>query len=217
MQLKDQTIDFRDFLSQLDLSIFKKAFVPKKIWRSLGNEYNFKNWHRILTKYRVNLQETSKQDGPVEGEYDEDNYVAKIIILTPKQRKIKTKSRQTANRRPITTAALPKEIQNIDTLKFKVIQTIMHEMVHANQFFGNEAQVYKVIEKQKTEYQNYISTRGEIVAYAHCIALEFLEDGRWGAGTYTWFADCTPKIHKTLHKHIIRWLNMYAKNEKDKY
>lgn len=184
LQARDQ--DFRDLLPKIDRAVFVLPFRPSKVWKSLGNEYNFKQWRRILKRYRVELRiSDSKEWDIVWGEYDYDPKIIMTNLIEP-------------------------EKQKLSILKFRVIQNIMHEMVHANQFFAHDKQCWKVIEKQPTEALDYMCTFGEIDAFAHCITIEHLEDRAELEDTFALYENATPKARKLLIQRIWRWMNLYS-------
>lgn len=184
LQARDQ--DFRDLLPKIDRAVFVLPFRPSKVWKSLGNEYNFKQWRRILKRYRVELRvDDSNEWDVVWGVYETDDRLIQVYVIEPEKEKLYK-------------------------LKFRLIQLIMHEMVHANQFFAHEKQCWKVIEKQSTEALDYMCTFGELDAFAHCITLEHLECVADFENAYRLFDNATPKARKLLIQRIWRWMNLYS-------
>lgn len=186
MKLQHRSQDFRDLLPKLDKTIFEHEICPSKLWKSLGNEYNFKQWRRILRRYRVDLKisETLEYD-VVWGEYYTEEKIINLFLIEPKK-------------------------HPLYVLKFRLIQTLMHEMIHAHQFFSHSDQCWKLIEKQETEVLDYMSTFGEIDAFAHCIVLEHLENKTELENAYRLYDGVTPKVRKLLIKRMWRWMQIYS-------
>jgi len=67
-----------------------------------------------------------------------------------------------------------------DRFKYRLIQTLMHELIHFMQFdrrddsYSNYVVPYKRVgHKKKDEERRYLSEFDEIQAYAHCVFLDF--------------------------------------------
>ena len=190
--LQEIAFDFRDLLDCFDRNIFKEPFIPKNVWRNLGKHFNLKEWNKKLEKYRVQIVEVKTRLKP---------RPEVLAIYHDEECKI-----------DLTISNL-KLFSGIEDLKFGVIQTIMHEMIHANQFFRHPDAYSKVIEEQEKEYENYHAKFGEVEAFSHCIALEYLREGRWGAGnTLRRYKNCSPKIQRLLHKNTKKWVEVYHEN-----
>lgn len=186
MKLKHRDQDFRDLLPMLDREVFDHPICPSKLWKSLGNEYNFKQWRRVLKKYRAILSmSTTDEFDVVWGEYNDDDLTVSIFLIEP-------------------------EKHPVNVVKFRIIQAVMHEMIHANQFCAHTDQCWRVIDKQESEFLNYISTFGELDAFSHCIALEHLEDKAELETTYKLYEPASPKVRKLLLKRIWRWMELYS-------
>lgn len=176
--------DFRDLLPVLDRAVFKHPFIPAKIWKSLGSSFDLKQWGRVLKKHRISV--TLGAEGftvVAAGFYDETNLII-VEISSPK-------------------------LFKIDALKFELIQTVMHELIHANQFSGHADQYERPFGKSKDEEQAYLGMFGEIQAFSHCIALEFMQFG-WGAGpTITRYDNAEYQVKRELLRQLARWVEKH--------
>lgn len=188
-QLCDIGIDFRDLLPGLNRTLYKHPFVPKNLWGSFGNHFDIDRWNKYLKKHRMKIivnEEVSPEQ--VNGSFFLEDHSIELEI--PK-----------------------KSSYDVDKLRFSVLQTAMHELVHAKQF-SNAPMLYSlVLEKQEKKYETYHSQFGEIEAFAHCIALEFLANGKWGSGdTIQRYDGCTPKVKRALNRQIKHWIRIYHEN-----
>lgn len=182
--LKTDQRDFRDLLPVLDRSVFKHPCIPAKLWKSLGNTFDLKQWARVLKKHRISIALGHEGFAIVTAEFDDETNRITMEISSP-------------------------ESFRIDALKFELLQTLMHELIHANQFFGHEEQYGRIIGTPKTEEQEYLSNFGELQAFAHCIALEFMQLG-WGAGpTLARYDDFEQRAKRELLKQVVRWVEKH--------
>lgn len=173
--------DFRDLLPFLDRGVYKTPLVFCDLWRKLGDKYEEKRWDRILRKYRARVISVKNQWG-VSGEYDDSSNRIKILIN-------------------------PKEL-SLDTLKFATIQTVMHELIHVHQNYCHAEQYERIISDRavKGEHEEYMCKFGEIQAYAHCAALEYLVGIEDTINRYDEFSVKTKRLFLNL---MFRWVNKY--------
>ena len=163
-----QSINF-DFIDLLKFSEkpFKAKFIPSKIWSDLdrykNDEIGLKQYFR---KWRTKVVfKTPKREGksiPVGGEHNPDDNQSEIHIWCSNFNTFNFTDRKW------------------DRIKYKIIQVIMHELIHCRQYMG-KSQFYmpgkvkykKTGVKNIDENREYHSNKGEIEAYAHCIYLDF--------------------------------------------
>ena len=148
---------------------FRAKFIPAKVWVDLDRYKNdsvglgnyFKKW-KTRIEWQSSKSTTVKQYIAVGGEYDVEMRQCIIQIHTNNYDKF-----------VFTNAAW-------NRFKFKLIQVIMHEMIHFMQYDrrGDEWSHYVVPYKKldnarKDEERRYLSEFDEIQAYAHCIFLDY--------------------------------------------
>lgn len=160
------TFDFVDMLN-FEERPFRAKFVPAKIWDDLDQYRNdpqglknyFKKW-----KTQVIFKKPKKEGKyiPVGGWYLPDKNSSVLEIYTENFKKF------------------PFNQSNWERLKYKMLQVMMHELIHCRQYMGKheeyEASVVKFHRtgiKRIDENRHYHSGRDEIEAYAHCIFLEY--------------------------------------------
>lgn len=164
---KNLTFDFVDMLSFEDERPFRAKFIPAKIWDDLdcymndseGLKNYFKKWR---TKVVFKKPKREGKYIPVGGWYYPDQNRSVLEIYTDKYDKF------------------PFEKKNWERLKYKMMQVMMHELIHCRQYFGKhdeyEASIVKFHRtgiKRIDDNRHYHSGRDEIEAYAHCIFLEY--------------------------------------------
>ena len=187
-KLCDITVDFRDLLANIDRKRFHRPFVPSVLYRELGDDFSFKRWRRVLKKHRVTLKirENVVNDSDISADANPGDYYINVVINYTRR------------------------VDDIYQLKYDILQIIMHEMVHINQFFSHDNQYTLQIDAHELEQEDYLSRFGEIQAYAHHCAIDFMEQGKWGVGyTYDSYKGCSKKVKSMLNKQIVRWLNKY--------
>lgn len=97
--------------------------------------------------------------------------------------------------------------------KFSLIQTIIHEMIHVNQFAISKEQYYKLIGPTSVdEMIKYYSYFGEIQAFAHCIFLELQDEGHIHTDTMDRYLLSDPIVRQELLIQIHRHINRYTVN-----
>ena len=175
--------DFRDLLPVLNRRKFRLPFVASEVYDELGDKFDPLKWNRQLKKYRTKLDYKihSEKHCDVIGEYcTEKSKISLCVILG--------------------------QTIDIHHLKFLLIQTIMHEMVHANQDGGHEFQYERTNIKSDDEDLIYYSCFGEIQAYAHDAILESFNGY---CITYERYSNMHENTKKEFMKQTIRWLNKY--------
>lgn len=175
--------DFRDMLPMINRRKFRLPFIPSTVSDELGDVVDPLKWNRILKKYRCTLKfETHEHDHcDVIGEYDAEKSKMHLVILLG-------------------------QIIDLYHLKFILIQTIMHEMIHANQDHSHELQYEKGFVRSEDEDVKYYSCFGEIQAYSHDAVLESFNGH---CATYDRYKEMPEKVKKLFMSNTIRWLNKY--------
>lgn len=148
---------------------FRAKLIPSKIWEDLDNYKNdpkglsnyFKKWRTKIIFTNPDVQDTSEYIS-IGGEYEPDTRQCIIYIYTDKFESHKFR------------------YNNWSKFKYRLIQTLMHEMVHFMQFTrrGDEWSYYvvpykKVGKSRIDSERRYLSAFDEIQAYAHCAYLDF--------------------------------------------
>jgi hypothetical protein len=150
---------------------FRAKVVPSKIWKDLdlyrndakGLSNYFKKWRTRIEfcpqKSKSKLYETYIAVG---GEYEPDDRQCSIQLYNTNFDKFNFTD------------------DSWNKLKYKLIQTLMHELIHFMQFDrrGDEWSGYivpykKVKHEKKNMERKYLSEFDEIQAYAHCVLLDF--------------------------------------------
>jgi hypothetical protein len=189
--LKDLRVDFRDLLPKIDKKKFKEPFIPAKIWKDLGDRFEYRRWTRVLKKYRVFLSIRKKTLN--HSDITAEAYPCNLYIYVYLNE----------NRR----------IDLLDELKYDLLQYIMHEMIHINQFYSHEFQYDRIVKKHENEYEDYLGKFGEIQAYAHHCFLDFCKNQKWGTGeTWNSYQKTSPKVKEELVRQINRWEKKYKNN-----
>ena len=150
---------------------FRAKFVPAKVWKDLDRYENDSiGLSHYLRKWRTRIdwiEEKSKAEYynhyiAIGGEYAFDERQVVVIIMTNKFDTFKFSQK------------------SWDRFKYKVIQVIMHELVHFMQYdrrydqCSNYIVPYKKVgHSRKDAERAYLSEFDEIQAYAHCIWLDF--------------------------------------------
>lgn len=150
---------------------FRAKLIPAKIWRDLDEYENdsvglsnyFKKW-----RTKIEFKEPPKKTKvwlkyvAVGGEYDPEERQCAIQVYS-----------RNFDKHEFT-------IQTWDKFKYRVIQTLMHEMIHFMQYDRryDESSNYVVPYKRvghslKDAERRYLSEFDEIQAYAHCVFLDY--------------------------------------------
>jgi hypothetical protein len=187
---------------------FRARLIPSKVWRDLdlyrndaaGLSFYFRKWRTRLDF----LKEPSKAKVyksyiAVSGEYDPEK---RQILLN------------------IHTKHFNEFIFNQETwdrFKFKLIQTLMHEIIHFMQYdrrydeCSDYVVPYKRVGKDKIDSERrYLSEFDEIQAYAHCVYLDF-KVNRPKAVLTDLLASGTTRGSTTL-KYILKTFNYDHRN-----
>jgi hypothetical protein len=182
--LQTINIDFRDLLPNLDRGRFKHPFIPADIWNSLGNKVNYTMWDRLLRKHRGRIVTGPYPYPELEAVFLEDSFRIQIMIS---------------------------DIDNWDVsdLKYEIIQTMMHELIHVNQQYANELQYERPVANVTSDDADelYLSCFGEVQAYAHCQAIDILSGKSNNLNRYDY---CLPKVKHELYRQRFRWIQKYS-------
>jgi hypothetical protein len=168
--LENATFDWMDILN-FDEKPFRAKLIPAKVWRDLDLYVNDKDGlSNYVKKWRTKIEwkkEKSKAKWTenyvaIGGEYDPDKRQCSLHIYTEK-----------FNTFPFTQTSWA-------SFKMRLLQTLMHELIHFMQFNrrGDEWSTYVVPYKKvgiakKDAQREYLSEFDEIQAYAHCVYLDF--------------------------------------------
>lgn len=182
MRLRTNDRDFRELLPHLDTRVYKNPFITSVVWKRLGDKFDLDKWKKYLKKIRVRLVVTYAKTETVSAVYLEEEQVIQVYITKPNQ-------------------------WTINSLKFVVIQTIMHEYVHAHQFYCHPEQYDRMIVKctPKTD-EEYLSSFGEVQAYAHCYAIDMFYKFDTTRERYE---KCDPKVKRLLFQQALRWYHKH--------
>jgi len=168
--LADADFDWMDMLNFFERP-FRAKLIPSKVWRDLDRYENdskglsnyFKKWRtRIEFRPEKSNAQIYKTYIAVGGEYDPEDRQCVLYIHTTKY--------DTFN---FTVASW-------DQFKFKLIQVLMHELIHFMQYdrrgdeWSNYVVPFKRIGHLKIDEERaYLSEFDEIQAYAHCCWLDY--------------------------------------------
>lgn len=158
--------DFVDMLN-FEERPFRAKFVPAKIWNDLDQYRNdpdglknyFKKW-----KCKIVFHKPKKEGKmiPVGGWYYPEDIRSELEIWTGNFKKFEFTER------------------SWDRFKYKLLQTLMHELIHCRQYMGkheefesSKVRFHRTGVKRIDDNRHYHSGRDEIEAYAHCIFLEY--------------------------------------------
>lgn len=157
--------------------------IPKRLVKRLG-DYDPERWTRVLRNHRVDLIiNEHKFDIAVVGEYDEERDSILIQITNPKA----------------------------PNLVFQLIQAIMHETIHADQFARDKKYYYaRTCPKTDNDHINYLTLKGEVEAFAHCLLLESMDEPDLSlCPTMKMYDDVPEKSKRTLLKYMKDWRKVY--------
>lgn len=176
---------------------FRAKLIPSKVWRDLDRyENDARGLSHYVRKWRTKIvwrKELSKAKMyqsyiGIGGEYSPDDRQCILIIHT-----------LNFDNHPFTP-------ETWDRFKYRLIQTLMHELIHFMQYdrrddqWSNYVVPYKKVgHAKKDEERRYLSEFDEIQAYAHCVYLDF-KMFRPNVDIDTLLSRCrTKKDSKTLH------------------
>jgi len=166
--LEKATFDWMDMLNFYERP-FRAKLIPAKVWRDLDEYKNdsaglsnyFRKW-RTKVEFRQPPKKSWAKYVAVGGEYAPDERQCAIQIYT---------------------IDFDKHIftqKSWDRFKYRLIQTLMHEIIHFMQYDRryDEYSTYVVPYKRighslKDAERRYLSEFDEIQAYAHCVFLDF--------------------------------------------
>jgi hypothetical protein len=168
--LAEANFDWLDMLNFVERP-FRAKLIPSKVWNDLDNYRNdskglsnyFKKWRTrvefLPQKSKAKLYERYIGVG---GEYAPDERQCIIQIYTGKYDTFKFTD------------------DSWSRFKFKVIQVLMHEMIHFMQYdrrmdeWSNYVVPYKNVGLTRIDNERrYLSEFDEIQAYAHCVWLDY--------------------------------------------
>jgi hypothetical protein len=182
--LRSITFDFRDLI-HVDREKYRIPLIPAVLWHAL-EKTPIERWRLLLRLYRIDFSHERTED-PVHtcvGEYDEDSAWSKIIA----------------------------HVSSNDTehnLVFQVIQTMMHEYIHASQSNCNSDEFNSV-----GVDDDYLSEWREIQALSHCAYLELMEYQDRPTRTIEWYESATRKVRREFYQYIYRWYLKYQVDKK---
>ena len=167
--LETINFDWMDLLSFQERP-FRAKLIPSKVWRDLDRYKNdskglsnyFKKWRtKIEFLKEPNAAIVYKNYVAVGGEYDPETRQSIIQIHTLEFDKFNFSDK------------------SWDKFKYRVIQTLMHELVHFMQYDRrcDESSNYilphkKLGQDKKDSERRYLSCFDEIQAYAHCVYVD---------------------------------------------
>lgn len=160
-----------DFVNMLDFEErpFKAKFIPAKVWDDLDTYKNnaqglknyFKKW-KTSVQFKTPLRQKQGRFLPVGGWYSPDSNSSVLDIYVDNYDTFEF------------------TVVSWERFKYKVIQVMMHELIHCRQYMHkDEDYCASVVKFHKTgnakidDNRHYHSGRDEIEAYAHCIFLEY--------------------------------------------
>lgn len=168
--LQEANFDWMDLLNFYERP-FRAKLVPSKVWRDLDNYRNdskglsnyFKKWKtRIGFRKEPSNAKMYEKYVAVGGEYSPDDRQIDIHIYTLKFDKFHF------------------DDKTWNKFKYKLIQVLMHELIHFMQYdrradqWSNYVLPHKKIGHAKKDAERrYLSEFDEIQAYAHCVYLDF--------------------------------------------
>jgi hypothetical protein len=147
---------------------FRAKLIPSKVWRDLDEYINdseglsnyFKKW-RTRLEFREPTKKSKSKYVYVGGEYAPDERQCCIQIYSPNFDKHQFTDKTWAK------------------FKYRVIQTLMHELIHFMQYdrrcdeYSNYVLPHKKVgHSLKDAERKYLSEFDEIQAYAHCVYLD---------------------------------------------
>lgn len=168
--LEEANYDWMELLNFYERP-FRAKLVPAKVWEDLDRYKNdSKGLSNYFRKWRTKIEfrkETSKAKKYLTylacgGAYDPEKRQCEIHIYTNNFDGFKF------------------TVKSWDKFKYRLIQILMHEIIHFMQFDRRDDQwsnyvvpFKKVVHQKKNEERRYLSEFDEIQAYAHCIYLDF--------------------------------------------
>lgn len=168
--LESAKFNWMDILSFYEQP-FRAKLIPAKVWKDLDNYRNdsvglanyCKKW-RTKVQF-IPIKSNSKRYDryvPISGIYEPDTRQSTLIIHT-----------SSFNSFPFTNTTWGR-------FKYRLIQTLMHELVHFMQYdrrsdeWSNYVVPYKKVGIAKKDAERrYLSEFDEIQAYAHCVYIDF--------------------------------------------
>lgn len=168
--LEEANYDWMDMLNFYERP-FRAKFIPSKVWKDLDKYRNdskglsnyFRKWRtKVVWIKEKSKAEYFKKYVCIGGEYDPENRQCVIQIHT------------------IYYDTFTFTDYSWNRFKFKLMQVLMHELVHFMQYdrrddeWSNYVVPYKRIGQVKKDAERrYLSEFDEIQAYAHCIFLDY--------------------------------------------
>jgi hypothetical protein len=164
-------------------SIFRR-WTPKGLYDWLG-PYDFMKWHCKLLEIHVQLKEDHKKMvSSVSGRYlIDDNWIEITIHRT-----------------------------SDPNLRFLVIQTILHELIHVGQLYNKDHSLFtrRTCRLTGDTRTDYLTQDGELEAYAHCLLLESQDNPTLPlCETFLQYQDVPTRAQNRFLKFLYDWQSKY--------
>jgi len=165
-----------------------KELNPRIISKDLGR-YNLEKWKQVMKEYRVRL---SQRKNPIFARWQAGG------VLDDVKWKIHVDLLMREDGKPC-------------DMRFHILQTLLHEMVHVQQFSCNPDTHYYPTTSSKVEnpLHEYLAQKGEVKAFAHCAFLEFQNEGQLIASSRNRYKDMPMATKKALDRELYLWEKKY--------
>lgn len=184
------------FVFDTILTKLNEAHIPNGHVRAVQLKNSIKNLFKDVKFTIKRVESLTNGDYTIGGFFLEETNTIQIILL------ISSKSKGYVN------------INNSQTFKFHLAQTIQHEYVHLMQYIKREefpTQSYSLC-KNGSDEQKYLGERDEIDAYSYDIAIEIVNYGWQNSQTLNIyrknFPNKTDRIMKRLLKKVYKNLQV---------
>ena len=208
--LENANYDWMDLLNFYERP-FRAKLIPAKVWKDLDEyENDSVGLSNYVKKWRTKIEwieqkskaKVYKDFIAIGGEYSPEDRQCTLIIHSVNFDKHQF------------------TCESWDRFKYRLIQTLMHEMIHFMQFdrrddsYSNYIVPYKRVgQKKKDEERRYLSEFDEIQAYAHCVYLDF-KVFKPNVEIDTLLARCKKKVDsRTLHYFLKTFDYDFRNNE----
>lgn len=161
--------------------------IPKRLVKRLG-DFDPERWTKVLKYHRVNMMMNEHDIGvAVVAEYDEDDDSIFLQITDSKS----------------------------ESLVFEVIQAIMHETIHANQFQEDPNRYYRRTHKLTNDvFIDYLALHGEVEAFGHCLFLESMDRVDIAScPTSIQYRKVPDKVQRKLRSTAESWRKLYKTSD----
>ena len=206
--LESAHFDWMDILN-FNERPFRAKLIPSKVWKDLDKYRNdSKGLANYCRKWRTRVEWIPVKSNnkiydtyiPVSGAYEPSDRQCVLIIHN-----------LSFDRFPFTD-------KSWDRFKYRLIQTLMHELVHFMQYdrrsdeWSNYVVPYKKVGIAKKDAERrYLSEFDEIQAYAHCVYIDF-KMRRPKVDIYTLLSRCkNTRDSSTLH-YVLKTFNYDFRN-----